>query len=150
MAVATVAELTEHLAEYLELVELGGRVIVRNGDETVAEIVPTPKAQYLLTGVLAELPPEDAHAAQTVFLGDGAVDQAVMSMVKESRERVQNGDAADPQAAIKARLAQMVAEGKARPPLAPLPDDFFTEPRPKFEGGSVLEELLAERRESKR
>src|SRR5215218_2210506 len=142
MAVATVAELTEHTAEYLEIVELGGRVFIRNNGETVAELVATPKAQQLLHEVLAELPRNDAEAAQALFLGEGSVDHAVMSKVKETRERVQ-ATAGDPQDALAARIAQLIAEGKARPPLEPITDDFLAERLPQFPGGSVLEELLA-------
>jgi antitoxin (DNA-binding transcriptional repressor) of toxin-antitoxin stability system len=149
MAVATVAELSERTAEYLEIVELGGRVIIRDNGEIVGEIVPTPQAQYRLSKVLAGLPAPDADAAHELFLGEGSIDHALMAKVKETGERVQT-DPADPQAALKARLAQLIADGTVRPPLEPLTDDFFREPRPEWPGeGSLLEDLLAMRRESK-
>jgi len=148
MAVATVAELTEHTADYLEIVELGGRVFIRDGGEPVGELVPTSKAQHLLREVMAELPPGDVEAAQALFLGEGSIDQTLMSKVRETRERVQMA-IPEPQDTLAARIAQLIAEGKARPPLEPLTDDFLAEPLPRFPGGSVLEELLAERRESR-
>ena len=44
-------------------------------------------------------------------------------------------------------LDQLAAEGKLHRGTGKLPPDFFTRPRPKFEG-SVLDELLKEREES--
>src|SRR5215210_5941413 len=117
MAVATVAELTEHTAEYLEIVELGGRVFIRDGGETVGEFVPTAEAERVLRETLAELPPPDAEAAQVLFLGEGSIDkddQTLMSKVKETRERLR-AVPRDPQDELRARIAQLIAEGKARP-----------------------------------
>lgn len=51
------------------------------------------------------------------------------------------------QAALKANLDRLVAEGKARRGTGKLPPDFFTRPRPKLEG-SVVEDILKEREES--
>jgi len=152
MAVATVAELTEHTADYLEIVELGGRVFIRDGGEPVGELVPTSKAQHLLREVMAELPPGDVEAAQALFLGEGSIDrdalEVLLSKLKETRERIRTATV-ESQDWIAARIAQLEAEGLIRPPLEPLPADFFTRPKPRFPGGSVLEELLAERRESR-
>jgi len=148
MAVATPAELSEHTAEYLELVELGGRVTIRRGDEIVGELVPTPQATHRLLEMLAELPAQEAEAAQALFLGEGAIDQGIMDKVKEKREHAEPSIPKG-QEAIYAHTAKLIAEGKARPPLAPLPDDFFTQPRSKVKDGSVLEDLLAARREAR-
>jgi hypothetical protein len=48
------------------------------------------------------------------------------------------------QAALKAHIDRLVAEGKARRGTGKLPDDFFTRPRPTF-GDSVLDALIEER-----
>lgn len=47
-------------------------------------------------------------------------------------------------------VATLVARGLARLPVAPLPPDFFTAPRPADPDGLVLKALLAEREESER
>lgn len=51
------------------------------------------------------------------------------------------------QTALYAHLDELVRQGKAHRGTGKLPDDFFTRPRPKFEGGSVLEQLLRDREE---
>jgi antitoxin (DNA-binding transcriptional repressor) of toxin-antitoxin stability system len=51
------------------------------------------------------------------------------------------------QTALYAHLDELVRQGKARRGTGKLPDDFFTRPRPKFEEGSVLEQLLRDREE---
>lgn len=45
-------------------------------------------------------------------------------------------------------LAALVDAGLARPPARPLPEDFFTSPRPADPGGAVLKALLARRGEN--
>ena len=47
---------------------------------------------------------------------------------------------------VRQHLEKMIREGKAHRGTGKLPDDFFTRPRPKFEG-SVLEQLLRDREE---
>jgi antitoxin (DNA-binding transcriptional repressor) of toxin-antitoxin stability system len=91
MKTATVAELHEHLDEYLELVRGGEIVEIRDEKEQVARLLPA------LSGI-------DKDA--------------------------------------------LIASGRLRAPQTtdPLPDDFFTEPRPKFPN-SVLRALLEEREE---
>ncbi|MBV8518903.1 MAG: hypothetical protein JO197_16020 [Acidobacteria bacterium] len=49
--------------------------------------------------------------------------------------------------AIEERIDELVRQGKARRGTGTLPDWFFTERPPKFEG-SVLEQLLADRRKN--
>jgi len=51
------------------------------------------------------------------------------------------------QSALEAHIDELVRQGKARRGTGTLPDDFFTRPLPKFEGGSVLEQLLRDREE---
>jgi len=51
------------------------------------------------------------------------------------------------QTALYAHLDELVRQGKAHRGTGKLPDDFFTRPRPKFEEGSVLEQLLRDREE---
>ena len=53
------------------------------------------------------------------------------------------------QSALEAHLDKLVREGKAHRGTGTLPDDFFTKPLPKFEGGSVLEQLLRDRKEGR-
>ncbi|MGH2361251.1 MAG: type II toxin-antitoxin system Phd/YefM family antitoxin [bacterium] len=45
-----------------------------------------------------------------------------------------------------ARLEHLIASGAARPPLAPLPQDFWTRPRPADPEGRALDALMEERR----
>jgi antitoxin (DNA-binding transcriptional repressor) of toxin-antitoxin stability system len=51
------------------------------------------------------------------------------------------------QTALEAHIDELVRQGKARRGTGKLPDDFFTRPLPKFKGGSVLEQLLRDRKE---
>ena len=51
------------------------------------------------------------------------------------------------QTALYAHIDELVRQGKAHRGTGKLPDDFFTRPRPKFEEGSVLEQLLRDREE---
>lgn len=46
-----------------------------------------------------------------------------------------------------ARLAQLVATGRVRPPARRLPKDFLAQPRPHDREGAVLKALLRERDE---
>ncbi len=48
-----------------------------------------------------------------------------------------------------ARLALLIEAGLARLPLGPLPDDFWTLPRPADPKGRALQILLEERREGR-
>jgi len=51
------------------------------------------------------------------------------------------------QTALHAHLEELVRQGKARRGTGTLPADFFTRSRPKFEGRSVLDQLLRDRDE---
>ena len=51
------------------------------------------------------------------------------------------------QSALELHLDELVRQGKARRGTGKLPDDFFTRPLPKFEGGSVLDQLLRDRKD---
>jgi antitoxin (DNA-binding transcriptional repressor) of toxin-antitoxin stability system len=48
---------------------------------------------------------------------------------------------------VRQHIEKLIREGKAHRGTGKLPDDFFTRPRPKFEEGSVLEQLLRDREE---
>ena len=93
MKTATVAELHEHLDEYLDAVRAGEAVEIRDEKGRFARIVPPPTSD-------------------------------------------------------EERIEAMIAAGVLSAPKTrePLPEDFFTRPRPKFEK-SVLEALLEEREE---
>jgi antitoxin (DNA-binding transcriptional repressor) of toxin-antitoxin stability system len=49
------------------------------------------------------------------------------------------------QSALEAHIDDLVRRGKAHRGTGTLPDDFFTRPRPKFEDGSVVAQLLRDR-----
>ena len=44
-------------------------------------------------------------------------------------------------------LERLVRKGIVRPPIAPLPEDFFDRPRPKIKGEPLSETVIKERRE---
>jgi antitoxin (DNA-binding transcriptional repressor) of toxin-antitoxin stability system len=48
---------------------------------------------------------------------------------------------------LQQHLEKIIREGTAHRGTGKLPDDFFTRPRPKLKGGSVLEQLLRDREE---
>jgi antitoxin (DNA-binding transcriptional repressor) of toxin-antitoxin stability system len=112
MRTAQVSELKDRLDEVLEAVKNGETVEIREGDASVAEVVPRP------------------------------------SLVRVAEPAENNSPAPRPdQTALYAHLDELVRQGKARRGTGKLPDDFFTRPRPKLEGGSVLEQLLRDREE---
>jgi antitoxin (DNA-binding transcriptional repressor) of toxin-antitoxin stability system len=51
------------------------------------------------------------------------------------------------QSALEAHIDDLVRQGKAHRGTGTLPDDFFTRPRPKFDDGSVVAQLLRDREE---
>jgi prevent-host-death family protein len=48
-----------------------------------------------------------------------------------------------------ARVQELIRAGLARPPIAPLPADFWDRPRPEDPEGRALAYLLEERREGR-
>jgi antitoxin (DNA-binding transcriptional repressor) of toxin-antitoxin stability system len=110
MRTAQVSELKDRLDEVIEAVKNGETVEIREGDTSLAEVVPCSngerRPQQRPSG------PSTTHPDQT---------------------------------ALYAHLDELVRQGKARRGTGKLPDDFFTRPRPKLEGGSVLEQLLRDR-----
>lgn len=44
-------------------------------------------------------------------------------------------------------LERLVQKGIVRPPIKPLPDDFFDRPRPKAKGEPISQTVIRERRE---
>lgn len=46
-------------------------------------------------------------------------------------------------------MVRLVAAGLVRPPLRPLPDEFWTMPRPKDPEGLILKALLEDREEDR-
>ena len=77
--------------------------------------------------------PEELKDGETIELRDG--DRRVATVLPETPKTVEE------------HLDDLIAQGKAHRGTGTLPDDFFTRPRPKFEG-SVLEQLLADRRKN--
>jgi len=51
------------------------------------------------------------------------------------------------QTVLEAHIEDLIRQGKAHRGTGKLPEDFFTRPRPKFEEGSVLAQLLRDREE---
>ena len=84
---------------------------------------------------------EAVKNGETVELREGAA--AVAELIPKTYPKQPNPD----QTALKAHLDELVRQGNARRGTGVLPDDFFTRPRPKFEGGSVLDQLLRDREE---
>lgn len=76
---------------------------------------------------------EDVRKGETIDVLDG--EKHVARLVPDQAELLEY-------------LDRMEAEGKIFRGKGKLPPDFFTRPRPKLEGGSLLEELLKEREES--
>jgi antitoxin (DNA-binding transcriptional repressor) of toxin-antitoxin stability system len=93
----------------IEAVKNGETVEIREGDTSLAEVVPNSNG---------------THRPEPWFRDTRHPDQT----------------------ALYAHLDELIRQGKARRGTGKLPDDFFTRPRPKFEGGSVLEQLLEDRR----
>jgi antitoxin (DNA-binding transcriptional repressor) of toxin-antitoxin stability system len=85
---------------------------------------------------LSDLDPvtaERVRNGETVEIRDG--DRTVAKLVPETEQTIEE------------RIDELVRQGKARRGTGTLPDWFFTERPPKFEG-SVLEQLLADRRKN--
>jgi antitoxin (DNA-binding transcriptional repressor) of toxin-antitoxin stability system len=112
MRTAQVSELKGRLDELIDAVKNGESVELREGDTSLAQVVPCAEVGCRQEPRLADLP--TARPDQT---------------------------------ALYAHLDELVRQGKAHRGTGKLPDDFFTRPRPKLEGGSVLEQLLRDRQE---
>jgi len=76
--------------------------------------------------------PEELEDGEPIELRDG--DRAVAKVIPIRQQTLEE------------RIDELVAQGKARRGTGTLPDWFFTAPRPKCENGSVLEQLLSDRR----
>jgi antitoxin (DNA-binding transcriptional repressor) of toxin-antitoxin stability system len=76
---------------------------------------------------------EDVRNGETVEVRDG---ETVVAKVVPVHQQT-----------IEERIEELERQGKVRRGKGTLPDWFFTEPPPKFEG-SVLEQLLADRRKN--
>lgn len=75
---------------------------------------------------------EDVRKGETVEVRDG---ETVVATVVPFRHQ-----------SIEERIDELARQGKVTKGTGTLPDWFFTEPLPKFEGGSVLEQLLKDRK----
>jgi antitoxin (DNA-binding transcriptional repressor) of toxin-antitoxin stability system len=97
------------------------------------------------------------RTAQVIELKD-RLDEVIEAVKNGETVEIQEGsarvvpdaDASSASAAdqdrVRQNLERLIREGKAHRGTGKLPDDFFTRPRPKLEGGSVLEQLLEDRR----
>jgi antitoxin (DNA-binding transcriptional repressor) of toxin-antitoxin stability system len=86
---------------------------------------------------------EAVKNGETVEIREGAAAVAELVPTIPAHHRQANPD----QTALNAHLDELVRQGKAHRGTGTLPDDFFTRPRPKFEDGSVLDQLLRDRKE---
>lgn len=75
---------------------------------------------------------EDVRSGAEIEVLDG---ERVVAKVVPFREQT-----------IAERIDELVAQGKARRGTGTLPDSFFTDPLLKFDSGSVVEQLLEDRR----
>ena len=124
MRTAQASEMKERWTEVLEAVKNGETVQIREGEKPVAEVSPPVQAV-----------PRDTSPFPDWFF-------------EERPPKFDGRVASHPdQAALKAHIDELVRQGKARRGTGKLPDDFFTRPRPKLEGGSVLDQLLRDREE---
>jgi antitoxin (DNA-binding transcriptional repressor) of toxin-antitoxin stability system len=93
---------------------------------------------------------EAVKNGETVEIREGTTSLAAVvphSNGAQKREQAPLDTKRPDQTALYAHLDELVRQGKAHRGTGKLPDDFFTRPRPKFEGGSVLEQLLRDREE---
>jgi antitoxin (DNA-binding transcriptional repressor) of toxin-antitoxin stability system len=86
---------------------------------------------------------EAVKNGETVEIKEGAA--RVAKVVPDSN--VASSPSSADQNRVRDHLQKMIREGKAHRGTGKLPDDFFTRPRPKLLGGSVLEQLLRDREE---
>jgi antitoxin (DNA-binding transcriptional repressor) of toxin-antitoxin stability system len=75
---------------------------------------------------------EDVRKGETVEVRDGEKVVATLAPVRQQT--------------IEERIDELARQGKVTKGTGTLPDWFFTEPLPKCEGGSVLEQLLNDRK----
>ncbi|HSY47735.1 MAG TPA: hypothetical protein VLC46_02895 [Thermoanaerobaculia bacterium] len=87
---------------------------------------------------------EAVKNGETVQIRDGIA--PIAQMVPEQTSTFPSRPNPD-QSALEAYIDDLVRQGKARRGTGKLPDDFFTRPRPKFEEGSVVAQLLRDREE---
>ena len=87
---------------------------------------------------------EAVKNGETVQIRDGIA--PIAQMVPELTSTFPSRPNPD-QSALEAHIDDLVRQGKARRGTGKLPDDFFTRPLPKFEGGSVLDQLLRDRKD---
>lgn len=78
--------------------------------------------------------PEELESGETIELVDAG---RVVAQVVPTREQT-----------VEARIDELAAQGKVSKGTGRFPDWFFTEPLPKFEGGSLLDQLLSDRRKN--
>lgn len=123
MRTAQANEMKELWTEVLDAVKNGETVQIREGEKPVAELSPPVQAISRDTS-----PSPDWFIEEPPKFGGRVASQP-------------------DQTALKAHIDELVRQGKAHKGTGKLPDDFFTRPRPKLEGGSVLDQLLRDREE---
>jgi antitoxin (DNA-binding transcriptional repressor) of toxin-antitoxin stability system len=78
--------------------------------------------------------PEELKSGETIELTDAG---KVVAQVVPARQQT-----------TEERIDELAAQGLVTKGTGKLPDWFFTEPLPKSESGSLLEQLLADRRKN--
>ena len=78
--------------------------------------------------------PEELKSGETIELVESG---KVVAQVVPARKQT-----------IEERIDELARQGKVTKGTGKLPDWFFTEPLPKSKSGSVLEQLLADRRKN--
>jgi antitoxin (DNA-binding transcriptional repressor) of toxin-antitoxin stability system len=87
---------------------------------------------------------EAVRNGETVEIREG--ERAIGQLVPKSSPAHSARTTPD-QTALEAHIDELLRQGKAHRGTGTLPDWFFTQRPPKFEGGSVLEQLLHDREE---
>ncbi len=129
MRSAQVSELRERLDEVIEAVKDGETVEIREGDQIIADIVPSVPRCGIRYATLSV--PEETVTS----LGQG---NEIRDGAAASIDRMPD------QSALERHLDELVRQGKARRGTGTLPPDFLTRPLPKAKK-SVLEALLEDR-----
>jgi antitoxin (DNA-binding transcriptional repressor) of toxin-antitoxin stability system len=129
-----VSELKERVDDVLDAVRNGERVELREGERVVADLVPSNicNLKYATPEEpLTSLGREQVRYAATGEIRDGAATASVSDNLPD-------------QTALRARLDELIRQGKARRGMGTLPPDFLTRPLAKAKK-SILEALLEDR-----
>jgi|ERR1051325_2443424 antitoxin (DNA-binding transcriptional repressor) of toxin-antitoxin stability system len=131
MARVAASIIRAHPDDYLEIVQRGGQVTIVEGEDVIAELVPTDEARRIAREVVRRLSEDDARALQPLFTDQ----QTPHSRIQHAIEVL--------------RRTSEISEVVRKSMRGSIPRDFLTRKRPAFQSGSVLDALLEERQESR-